>query len=259
MAKEGLDYFPLDCLLNEKFELIEAEFGLTGFAVVVKMLQRIYGVRGYYCEWNNEVALLFGRSCGTGGNVVSEIIEASVRRGIFSEELFNKYHILTSKGIQERYFEAVSRRKEVQVKNEYLLIKVSNLYKNVSISTDNVDIKPKNADISKQSKGEESRVKDIKKNSHFVPPTPEEVKAYCIERNNKVDAERFIDFYSSKGWMIGKNKMKDWKAAVRTWEKDKKPDTQPKPAQNKFNQYPQRQYTETDYAELERKLLNKGV
>ena len=54
----------------------------------------------------------------------------------------------------------------------------------------------------------------------FVPPTVEEVKAYCDERNNKVDPDRFVDFYSSKGWMIGKNKMKDWKAAVRTWEKD---------------------------------------
>lgn len=54
----------------------------------------------------------------------------------------------------------------------------------------------------------------------FTPPTLEEVKAYCLERKNKVDAERFIDFYQSKGWFVGKNKMKDWKAAVRTWEKE---------------------------------------
>lgn len=67
--------------------------------------------------------------------------------------------------------------------------------------------------------------KDInnKKNSgRFTPPTPEDIKAYCTERNNRVDPERFFDFYSSKGWMVGKNKMKDWKAAVRTWEKDSK-------------------------------------
>lgn len=53
----------------------------------------------------------------------------------------------------------------------------------------------------------------------FTPPTLEEVVAYCRERNNGIDPQRFIDFYSAKGWMIGKNKMKDWKAAVRTWEK----------------------------------------
>lgn len=58
-----------------------------------------------------------------------------------------------------------------------------------------------------------------KQSSRFTPPTLEEVQQYCIDRNNKVDADRFIDFYSSKGWMVGRNKMKDWKAAIRTWEK----------------------------------------
>ena len=53
----------------------------------------------------------------------------------------------------------------------------------------------------------------------FVPPTLQEVLDYCTERKNVIDAEQFIDFYSSKGWFIGKNKMKDWRAAVRTWEK----------------------------------------
>lgn len=52
-----------------------------------------------------------------------------------------------------------------------------------------------------------------------IPPTVDEVRAYCIERGNNVDPERFVDYYTSKGWMIGKNKMKDWKAAVRTWER----------------------------------------
>lgn len=63
--------------------------------------------------------------------------------------------------------------------------------------------------------GEES----VKK---FKPPTVDEVKAYCEERLNGIDAEEFVDFYESKGWMVGKNKMKDWKAAVRTWERSKK-------------------------------------
>lgn len=53
--KSGIDYFPLDVALDEKFELIEAEFGLTGFGVVVKLLQKIYGGQGYYVEWTKEV------------------------------------------------------------------------------------------------------------------------------------------------------------------------------------------------------------
>jgi len=52
----------------------------------------------------------------------------------------------------------------------------------------------------------------------FIKPTVEEVRNYCIERKNNVNPEKFIDFYESKDWYIGKNKMKDWKAAVRTWE-----------------------------------------
>ena len=60
--------------------------------------------------------------------------------------------------------------------------------------------------------------------SRFRPPTVEEVEQYCFERNNRVDPERFVDFYSSNGWKVGKNPMKDWKAAVRTWEKRDGPD-----------------------------------
>lgn len=55
--------------------------------------------------------------------------------------------------------------------------------------------------------------------TRFTPPSVEEVAAYCQERQNSVDASRFVDFYSSKGWMVGKSKMKDWKAAVRNWER----------------------------------------
>ena len=61
------------------------------------------------------------------------------------------------------------------------------------------------------------------KGKKFIPPTIDEVRAYCKERNNNVDAERFVNFYESKGWMVGKNKMKDWKASVRTWEQKNKP------------------------------------
>ena len=63
------------------------------------------------------------------------------------------------------------------------------------------------------------RLRSGESKKRFRPPTVEEVEAYCFERNNKVDAERFVDFYSSNGWRVGKNPMKDWKAAVRTWEK----------------------------------------
>ncbi|WP_304048884.1 DUF6291 domain-containing protein [Desulfovibrio piger] len=59
----------------------------------------------------------------------------------------------------------------------------------------------------------------------FVPPTVEEVAAYCRERDNGIDPEAFVDFYTAKGWLVGKSPMKDWRSAVRTWEHDRRSQT----------------------------------
>jgi len=68
-----------------------------------------------------------------------------------------------------------------------------------------------------------------RKSRAFTPPSLQEVSDYCNERNNGIDPQHFIDFYSSKGWKIGKNKMKDWKAAVRTWEARRKEENEQPP------------------------------
>lgn len=77
----------------------------------------------------------------------------------------------------------------------------------------------------------EKDIDNKQKRKRFVPPSREEVQAYCIERNNNVDAERFIDYYTSNGWRVGKNPMKDWKSAVRTWEKSGYNNNKPRQAQ----------------------------
>ena len=86
-----------------------------------------------------------------------------------------------------------------------------------------------------------------KERAVFKPPTVEEVKAYCQERGNNIDAESFVAFYESKGWMIGKNKMKSWKSAITTWEKR---DNKPK-ATTKFSNFEERNY---NFSELEKKF-----
>ena len=83
---------------------------------------------------------------------------------------------------------------------------------------------------------------EIGAHARFTPPTVDEVKAYCRERGNRVDAEQFVDFYSSKGWKVGSQPMKDWKAAVRTWEKRDSGAGKTVSAQS----YTQREYTEAD-------------
>jgi predicted phage replisome organizer len=84
--------------------------------------------------------------------------------------------------------------------------------------------KPNVTRTEREREGEGEREGDIEREKkktakRFTPPTVAEVRAYCQERQNNVDAERFVDYYTSNGWKVGKNAMKDWKAAVRTWER----------------------------------------
>ena len=91
-----------------------------------------------------------------------------------------------------------------------------------------------------------------RKSTRFTPPTLEEVTAYCFERGNNVDPQRFIDYYTSNGWMVGRNKMKDWKATVRNWEKKDNDRPAQKPVKiNDFHKFQQHDY---DMDAIERML-----
>ena len=93
----------------------------------------------------------------------------------------------------------------------------------------------------------------------FYPPSLEEVQAYCLERNNNINPQRFIDFYSSKNWMVGKNKMSDWKAAVRSWERsaNSKSLTNPTMPTRAFNTMQNRD--DIDYDAIERRSQLKLI
>ena len=88
-------------------------------------------------------------------------------------------------------------------------------------SQKSVEMTAKTTDNKRLKTKTEKKTTDVVQ-KNFVPPSVEEVRAYCLSRCNDVDPERFVDFYSAKGWMVGKNKMKDWKACVRTWEQRQK-------------------------------------
>ncbi len=156
--KNGIKYFPFSSSLEQKYKFIKAQFGLKGLAIVVLVLQQIYGDEGYYCEWSQDVALLFADENSVGYNVVSEVIEEALRRGIFDLGLYGEYGVLSSVEIQENFFEATRRRKNLKIKKEYLLVDYTQISENVDIFTENADIFSKNDDIFEQRRGEENTV-----------------------------------------------------------------------------------------------------
>ena len=111
--------------------------------------------------------------------------------------------------------------------------------------------KEKEKEKEKEKDKDKESVREKKPLARFTPPTINEVKAYCRERNNTVDAERFVDFYTAKGWKVGNQSMKDWKAAVRTWERDNSPPVKAVPKVNAQN-YGQRDYSHEDEDALRR-------
>lgn len=88
------------------------------------------------------------------------------------------------------------------------------------------------------------------KEKRFSAPTVEEVSAYCRERGNSVDAQTFVDFYSSKGWRVGNSPMKDWRACVRTWERNRAAPRKTVAAQ---------QYTQRDYSDEQAEAMRRMV
>ncbi|MBW2003040.1 MAG: hypothetical protein JRI72_00285 [Deltaproteobacteria bacterium] len=113
----------------------------------------------------------------------------------------------------------------IKSNNKYSLINVVNyeLYQSDEQKSNSKMNKKITTNEQQNNTNKNVRMKECKKKDSrgkkFIPPSLEEVKSYCKERGNKVDPAKWHDFYTAKNWMIGKNKMKDWKAAVRTWEK----------------------------------------
>lgn len=118
---QGVHYFPLDVHLDDKFKFIEIKYGLEGFALIIKLLQKIYSY-GYWYRWTEDEELIFADETRSDMKTVKEVVNEALKRDIFDKKLYEEYNILTSKGIQKRYKEIVRRRKDVEVIEEYTLI-----------------------------------------------------------------------------------------------------------------------------------------
>ena len=263
--KQGLDYFPLDVGIfeNDKMLAISGEFSVKGEIIMLRLLCEIYR-NGYFVEFSELLKNKLARLGGLSGGLVDEVVRKLVKYEFFDGFVFSEYNVLTSKNIQKVYLEASKRRKDVDF-SQYWLLKEVNAYINHASDAINGNIneqskgkeskvnisflqkkKQKSASVDFDEEGKNNQpLSDQKETSpqvapapppdseeskktkkRFVPPTPEEVQDYCNERGNGISGTEFCDFYTSKGWKVGREPMKDWKAAVRTWEAKRKNNTQ---------------------------------
>ena len=251
--KNGLDYFPLEVgfFSDKKIKRLRARFGNDGVCVLLYLYTELYR-EGYYIVYDDDLILDISDELNISENLTRQIADHLLSRTMLTvcemrgSNLAEPVKVLTAKSVQRRFQLAKKGlKREVFVEAECWLLEKSETLDFIKMHPhDNKsEICPNKSEnnsnksaiySTKESKVKESKVKESKEYSadstdksvpprtraRFTAPTLEEVKAYCDERKNGVDPQRFVDYYSSNGWKVGKNPMKDWKAAVRTWEKN---------------------------------------
>ena len=275
MGKTGLPSFLLDCSLDDKTLAIEAEFGAKGFAILVHLWQKIYAEEGYYCGADEMSMLLFSGKYFPGNSgvtmaLINEVVLSAINRGIFDRQLYEKYCILTSRGIQKRYFETTKRRTELNVKNEYLLIDVRKINPNVNILPQNVNNFAENVNIlnTSKDKGSKGKGSNIYMGNPAEPKTKEIRHKYGKYKNVLLttdelenlksefptDWENWIERVSEYCASTGKS-YKNYLATIRNWAKKEKDSGSQKVTEQKtkFHNFTQSNHTEDELTEALRK------
>ncbi len=207
----GIEYYPLDVdFLNDlKIRKIMKSCGPNSIAIIILLLGNIYGDEGYFMKWDEDVCFLVADAVGAKEVYVKEVLKKCLQVDLFSSELFEKFKIITSKGIQKRFFEITKRRRRENLINEYLLVNVTETGVNV---TETIVTEAETGVIvskSTQSKVKESKVKksiegDI--NNKLISRLNSLLKIpvhpnFLTEINSNIDVEKLIDELSKSKWV----------------------------------------------------------
>jgi hypothetical protein len=204
MSKEGIGYFSFDTDFfhaDKKVKLIKSEFGSKGVTILIYALCAIYSDKGYYAEWGEDDCYLWSEDlgCDCSPNLIGEVINRCVKRGIFDEKVFNASGVLTSHGIQIRFLKAAAKRERIKIIKEYALFDLEELKEGmrnkvgffslkVASSSQKVASSSQKVASSKQSK--ESKVKESKVKQRerlcriedFISAYPKNCNRYLTER-----------------------------------------------------------------------------
>ena len=183
--KTGLDYFSFDVdfFIDEKVEFVAAKYGSTGELIVVKLLCKIYR-NGYFSKWGSDESLIFAKRAGDDidKDMVDQVVNELLARNFFNQDMFDKFQILTSNGIQRRFLEATKRRKRVEMFKCYII---------ADTTEHDVDILELNVDINPQRKVKESKGKETKEEKDTFG---EFKNVFLEEKELEKLKERFTDY-----------------------------------------------------------------
>lgn len=196
-TKKGLDYFPLDVdfLSDLKVRRIIKACGKEAVHILVALLANIYRDEGYYVLWDDDLAFLVADEVGTKEGTVEELVRKAVQVKFFDKDIFDKYSVLTSKGIQNRYILATKERKKVELEFKYLLTNEVNR-SNISINGRNNSVNQGN---NQQSKVKESKEKEIKEDATASESASLETFQKLWLFPNVVQADDLLDLMDTYG------------------------------------------------------------
>lgn len=211
---KSIEYYSMDTdfLSNIKIRRILRACGASSIAVIIHLLGNIYGDEGYYMDWNEDVAFLISDSLGIKEGLVAEIVNKALQVNFFSKQMFDDYNVLTSPGIQKRYFKATEKRKKEGLKPELLMINVevtgvndaetqvteSETQDNVPVSTQS---KVKDSK-QKENKGEERKVKnDAVIRIRKLLSTPEDQPLPFLDSLSESETIKIAEELSKSKWL----------------------------------------------------------
>ena len=139
-TKQGIDYFPLDCVFDDDLQLFITENGADSLGILVVVWQMIYQNEGYFIQNDKKFPLKVKQRIMSDVDRINEVISNAVEWGVFDKSIYNKHKILTSKGIQKRFFIAARLKKEVKIHQHLILINIDSVGNAVNVVGNDLDI-----------------------------------------------------------------------------------------------------------------------
>jgi hypothetical protein len=197
---------------DDKVIIIIAKYGMQGFGILIKLLMAIYK-NGYSYQWTEKEQIIFSSRVNVDINLINDVVNDCIKWGLFNENIYNEYGVLTSKGIQERYLLAASRRVNITINEDIKLV-------SVDINTKLTEKQPSKSTQSKRKeiKSNKTKKNEIKKDNKiqyadFVSMTLEEYEK-LISEHGEANVKEMIKVLDNYKGASGKTYKSDYRAIL---------------------------------------------